>query len=836
VALWTLVLTAGQAHAERFVAPKRGDRMLQLSGAKAYFGVKCTAPINASFRTFDGKTLNISRGDRTVIPGLRLVRNRGVKDPGARQLNLPVDRLRTANTADGFISKVKTIFNENSAYLKANDIADDRKPYIAAARQRSFFKKVGLAAAEARLDGTQKDKVNLALAKLDARTVEQIDHQPKIGRGIAADYHPYSRPFSGGFKQLSALAKNEVEKVAFHNTLDYMGRERTIRGGSTIKQYDIEQTKRQRLAVRTTHVSVSPKKGTEGAYVPRYVTIKVKSQGLPAELQQYAGKHLYREGGKYYLDGTGTEVAVRDQHVTEKEYKRDLLTMRDLKPGEKTRKGIKFNYRDPTSDPYTTPEDLSWTGSCHIESPAAALGLEAKSKVTLYRASAGKEVTMEKPKINDLVFGLYDAGTYYNPQRGRAVQLDQTMFAGNRNNSKRGGHGDYLIFRTPGARSRLPYKARLMEIHKQDGSLADQQTVFQRYHIGERELRKNPKYIRSADGDINIIKGDTKVVAEVKYQDFHEGSGQAGIPKERTARITLDPAGQNRVFVGSKVSRRGGTPKVTNYFFNPKAKQIESLTWAWKRVDGAYKKVLENATEPGQAPLGPGLDNVTGKPKFHVVAKNVQGYNLAREVAKESAHKITAAVEDTIRNRAGAVPEVDVHQPVWNFPMTKASIKPAAPRESLFANLSQKLSRLRVSVDTTGPGKTATMARMRDARGKHVASEFQQPFIDFIWAPNEWHAVPMAQKNGSGVLNFDALQRGMSWGRTGGADGQPKYTNAVYKLASDMLYLSMAKPDAGHVYGIRHRDGTLEYFNNQQEYQAARQRLQPPQPPQPPQP
>jgi hypothetical protein len=65
----------------------------------------------------------------------------------------------------------------------------------------------------------------------------------------------------------------------------------------------------------------------------------------------------------------------------------------------------------------------------------------------------------------------------------------------------------------------------------------------------------------------------------------------------------------------------------------------------------------------------------------------------------------------------------------------------------------------------------------------------------------------------------------MSWGRTGGKEGTPKYTFGVYKLSSDALYLSMVKPNVSHIYGIRHTDGKLEYFDNQQEYNTAKNRI-----------
>ena len=846
---------APPAGAKEWTAPGRDQRQVQTSGAKLRFGVKTQVPASLLFRTYDGKVLQVNRGANTCIPGVIVERNRGVDDPGRRTLTLPRDGLRSARTAEMFMATTQKFFENtdkvhtvgeakysNSDYFKARDVkvAADR-PYIAAARQRHYFKRVGQNVRHSALPADQKDRVRVALANLDARTVEGIEHECKIDKTIAANYHPYDSPPDRGVAKLARLAKNGVEKVAFHNTLDYIGRERTIRVNrfSKVKQWDLEVTKNQRLAVRATHVSVSPTKDSENEYRPRYVTLQVKKDVRTPMLSRHAGKYVYRVGDKYYLDGTGSEVKnLKAEHLITKEYSGEVLTTRDLKKGEITRRGIKFNYRNPGSEPSTTADDLSWTGLCHLEGPAAGENVGAKSRVTLYRESTRKAVTLSQHEVNDSYFTLFDNATYLDPVTNRVARVDKTMFAGCRNDSKIGGHNDQVIYRTQDCQ-RLNFSAKLATIYKKDGTRADQTFLFQEHHVGQRELKKNPRFLRKKDSDWHVIKGDTRVEAEIKHRDFSDGGGKSPIPVERFAKVTLDPSGTERVFIGSRIQRPHGKPqRMTRFYLNPKEKTIESLTWEWKKQGEAYKKVLRNEVQPGDAPTGTGFDGITGRPKFDLVTRGVQGFNLAREVTKESAEPIYQAVAEVIRNRSAAVAETSLGQPVWNFALQKATVRglmrkkaePPRTRDTfptreggLFSNLYQKLQHVGVNISTYGgPNPSSRVARQLTDKGTHKASEFADvALVDFIWARDSAHAMPMVTKNGRMMQNHDALRRGLNWGREGGPEGRPVYTDAVYKLASDALYLSMVKPELKDVYAIRYKDDTLKYFDNKKDYQAA---------------
>jgi|GEM_PF-6926503 hypothetical protein len=824
----------GEARAERHIAPARTQRQVRMSGAKVKFGVRCQAPIGARAQTFDGRPVAIDLAANRVAPGIIITRNKGVADPGRRTVQLDSQRLRTATSRSALVAETRRLFVANEPYLRATEVSGPDKKYIAADRQAAFFKQIKDGLPGTRLNGNELNQAKLALAILETRVVQGITHTPEIGHGVAADYHPYSSPYSGGFEVLSGLTKNGVEKNAFENLATYVTRKKTTRAGSEIKEWDIERSIGLRVALRTTKESVSPKSGTENNYNPQYVVIRLKTEGLPSELSGYAGKAVYKIGTEIYLDGTATRLpASATAHLRETPVAAKLLTLREFKPGEKKRSMMKFDWMGDGTIAETAI-NTGWWGHCHIEAPLAALGVEAKSRVTLFRESAGKEVTVGKTAANDLLFGLFDTSAMYDMTRRGMGKIDQTAFVGQRNDSREGGFGDYLSFKGSG-RSQ-PFRVKIKEVYKRGNSTetesltyAFQERIPGTDANGRPTLVDNPEFLgRDArNRDLHRIGGDRKVVAEVKYLDFRlESETAAGLTKERRQWTTIDPASQERVFVGSEINRRGTHPKVTKFYYNPRRRAIESLSWEWKRHEGRYQKVLLNGVEAGEPLPGEDFDNLSGRPRFATVRANVTGLELSREVRKESAHEITAFIGDTIRNKAGAVMETSPGGPVWNFPLTEASKHGVnvGTTESLFSQLDRAVQEVHVSVTTTGSDANATVVRRRDANGRVRGAEFRSEFIDFAWAPETYHALPSANGSSGGMLNFDAIMRGVSWGRES-TQSQAKYTEAVHSLASDALYLSMVKPDAQHIYGIRRTDGSLVYYTSQQEYQTAKTQL-----------
>ena len=108
---------------------------------------------------------------------------------------------------------------------------------------------------------------------------------------------------------------------AIRNVLNYIARRKTVAGGSEIREWDAESSLGLRICADTDEQeSVSTKAGTDNDYLPTYVTLRVKANGLPSDLQAHAGKSVYRVGNDYYLDGTGTKLpASVAQNLVEKQ-------------------------------------------------------------------------------------------------------------------------------------------------------------------------------------------------------------------------------------------------------------------------------------------------------------------------------------------------------------------------------------------------------------------------------------------------------------------------------------------------------------------------------------
>jgi hypothetical protein len=310
-----------------------------------------------------------------------------------------------------------------------------------------------------------------------------------------------------------------------------------------------------------------------------------------------------------------------------------------------------------------------------------------------------------------------------------------------------------------------------------------------------------------------VIKGDRKVVAEIKFLEWDSN----GVERERRQWVTIDPANPGRVLVASNIRRQGNGGVLTKYYMNLRDKTIESLSWKGERTASGFKRTLINQVNSGAAPAGEEFAGISGMPKFDIEHRGVSGFDLAREVTKESAAEITAVVEDSIAQNQGLVVETSPDGPVWNFPMTNAKAsdvtkQPPPPRQDrLFHDLFRTFDRIAM----TANNRSAVVARTRDAKGRIKDAEFEAPFLDFVWRPEKWHALPFAQ----GLVNYDALKRGYLFAKD--KAGKVSYTDGFYGMATDVLYLSMVDPSKGHIYGIRHKDGKLQYFDNQADYKAA---------------
>jgi hypothetical protein len=804
------LLSATSAYAQGKIAPPPSKRVVEIGATKVQFGTKLKDPVKFQHTLPNGQTVAMDSGHE--IPGLIVKTMKGVKDPKKVEITPQAAHPEKIEKPEAFLDEVKKEFGARAQYLAASDVSAAAQPYVAVARKQQILTAYAKLLAKTRMSPANKSRSLAALEQLRSRLHHDVDHKPPIGEGVAQDYHPYWSPFNQGIELLHSVAHEEV-KFAVRNVLSYIARRKTALGGYEIKEWDAETSLGLRICADTDdQESVSMKKGTENDYLPTYVTMRLKTSGLPTDLAPHAGKAVYRVGADLYLDGTGQKLsASADQHVVEKQIEYADMTLRQVRSGEKIRDNFKFDWTG-SGGIEPTPVDISWWGHCHIEAPLAALGVEAKTKVTYFNAASKKEKTFDPDRSNDLLFTLFDTERMVDPRSGRQKQLDKTTFVGARNDALE-GFGDQLRVKTD--RGEITVETRLHQIFKAGApgpKPIDQTFLFQRKLASATGLAPNPEYVKKIDGDVHIIKGDRKVVAEIKFPEWDS----QGFERERRQWVTIDPTAPGRVLITAQIQRQGNAGGVlTKYYLNLRDKTIESLSWKGERTASGFKRTLINTINPGAAPAGEEFAGISGMPKFDIVAKKVAGFNLAREVTKEGAEAIGAFVEDAIVNNQGAVVETSPDGPVWNFPMRNAKAsdvtKTPPPQDKLFASLERPFERIAM----TANNRQTVVARTRGANGKVKDAEFEAPFLDFAWRPERWHALPFAR----GLVNYDALKRGYLFKKD--TQGQISMTDGFYGMATDVLYLSMVDPSKKQLWGIRHNDGKLEYFDSQQAYKTA---------------
>jgi hypothetical protein len=793
-------------------APPRTKRHTRLDGCVIQYGRRAVQDTRASFNTFDGKTLSLDVRRGSVVPGFKFIRRKGQPDRGQRPLRLNQRGFMRAQNYQQFEQLLRQEYNQNQDYLKAAD-AGNLQPYSSARRMKQFVVKVGRVVDKSHMSQADKNAAHLALSNIKLKVASSTAHRPAIGN--STNYHPYRDPPIGGVRKLAKLA-TQGEAGVFDNIQEFLERARTTRAGSTIDHHNIEVSKGQVVQLRTTGVPVSIKKGTEQDYMPKYEVLKVSSG-------QHAGQYVYRDGDHYYLHKKGlqepTEVQVADGQLEHKEISNSaLLTVRDRKPWQKLRAGVKLNWRNPGAMPSAVADNIGWWGQCHTKSWFNSVGARSGATVTMFREASKQEATLSPSDQRDTIFVATDATSMVNPRTRKWVNLDRVDFVGFRKDSKSrggGGYPDQLVFKTGGWRPLKFGNLVFREIKNARGQVEDQTYLFQEHHYGQN-LKKNPDLV-SKDRDVHVIKGNgRKVVATVKYQDFVPGSGRAGRTSEQTREVSVDASGDKRVFIGSQINRGWGqAPKKTEYYYNPGGKTVESLTFAWKKkADGAFGQVLENR------------QNAETGPEYHVISRNVSGFNLGREVASDPAAPFVRYGSKLVRNNVGAVIEKSVHQPVWNYALTKAAMA-LQGAGSLFENLQRRNHDVSFALNTKGGSTSANVKLKLSERGKIAAAEFERPGWDFWHATNLKYAFPVAgagkPRAGTGSVNYSAIDQGFSWTRD--ASGQPKQSFAFYQLAGDVFYAGHAHPGANHVYAIQKNDGSLYTTTDAQVYQQQKARL-----------
>ncbi|MEE2962017.1 MAG: hypothetical protein VYA34_14880, partial [Myxococcota bacterium] len=404
---------------------------------------------------------------------------------------------------------------------------------------------------------------------------------------------------------------------------------------------------------------------------PKYELLTVQSDGLPEELQEFAGLQLFRDNdGKIGVDymGDGDSKARREQlgglayfglfddHIDVKKLSAQdtkSFSLRYFQPGESARKDISLDW-DGNGKINVANIAIGWWGHCHNEAPLNAMGVNPQKSVSLYRANrdvaAEKALkTYSKADVWDIVgaFASDHESGYKSLASGWRSRVNETTFVGERNN---GRHS--LKLKLKNGRT-ISSDAELRSFVDKDGQDWDIESMFREFiEDGHGTFARNPLHLSSITEEadfVSINASDSTMKLKIKFQTLND----RGFPKESTTWVVIDPSKDKFVKVFEEIASRepsaalGG--KVTEHYYNPKTKEYYT----------AIQKVTPNADSIRTLESESEKLAVTG-----LVHTTESQYDSSQEIFNYFLER--PGLPKTY--------DTDPGRPVWNYPVNREQV------------------------------------------------------------------------------------------------------------------------------------------------------------------
>jgi len=514
------------------------------------------------------------------------------------------------------------------------------------------------------------------------RAIAELEDEAYAGRLIFDDadtrtYHSYSHdaPFVHYLETLleSLPAEgSEAMAVSYSSTRESIRRQRDQARNhldflmrnkyayEVIEETDIENTLGGFLIDRESRRIVSESPDSDPLQ-PSYELLRVAPGG-----HEHAGKWLYRDGeGKLHLQ-THEKVEIDADKVRASPRDAEELTFLRAPRDANLRKGIRFDWDENGWVQQGRIDWVSWAGHCDLKAVAEQLGVTLTDTpppvVTEYRSDTGQTKVYTRDLVLEMVASVLELGSVHNLIDGTGqIQRGIHNFGGSRNDSR----PDRLQFTGtgPGRSFRWPLRGRqdsfrVTGIELPDGTRPDMGNVFFR-HLPDLEkisFEKNPRYIKTVEGDYNIIEvSGAKLEAQVKVDIFDENTGY---PKQvsETATIDLrkgaDGGEAGRYFLGTHLDDVGAR-KLFRVYYDPNKQIISAEMEVYEEQGGKWKaKPLpaENVVVQLRAPL-------------HVT--------LSREMKRDDPAQFTALLQLAIRKAENICADTDKESAVWNGVVTR---------------------------------------------------------------------------------------------------------------------------------------------------------------------
>jgi hypothetical protein len=482
---------------------------------------------------------------------------------------------------------------------------------------------------------------------------------------------------------------------------------------------------------------------------PRYELLRI----APTADHPRAGTWLYRAADGTLRDQDHATVEVEADSVRSAPVEVDQLTFRRAPGDPHLRRGIRFDWDGSGWVQQGRVDWVSWAGHCDIKAVVEQLGVtlteDPRPRVEEYRADTGKTTVYDHQLLLEMVTSVLELGSVYSKVDGTGrLQRGIHNFGGSRNDSRPDrlqftGTESGKSFRWPLETRREALRVTTLELH--DGEKPDMGTVFFR-HLPDLEhitFAKNPRYIKTVEGDYNVIDvSGARIEARIQVDFIDEQTGFPG-QREETMVVDLrpgaDPGAGGRFFLGTHLEDPSAR-KLLRVYYEPAGNRIVAEMDQYVRKDGKWAATRvsgEDIDVPLQSPLR---------------------CTLSREMKRDDPSQFTALLQLALRQARNICADTDAESAVWNGVVTRLSVAKTG------SNADARTERWQVEITARFGEATLDYLVRRDERGEPEAYCPATSERDWgRWPDFLWHDVPdvgsKGLENGEWVVNESMLER-----------------------------------------------------------------------------
>ena len=734
------------------------------------------------------------------------------------------DTFAACTTPEEFGAAVDGILEKEAAYFTAETTTtkDVNEAFgVRNIRRKSFV--AGLltkAVGNTGLSFEDRVKAQGIARKAGITLIDGVDFNMKVGSHT--NYWPYWNNYAAPLeKMLEQQTEGSPEYFQIKNRLNDIYRRKTSNDSRRrkINERDFEASSQMALVYNPQFtVGSGHRVSTTSAstpFSPSYELLSVKSDGLPEELQSYAGTQVYRdtdEAATLRFDYVGDDTESRAgtalpeglaAHINAQALSSGQLTglsLRNFKGSEKARTKIAMDWGSNGSIDIA-PTNIGWWGHCHNEAPLNAMGIDPQKGVSYYRATAG--VNPAKALQEYSAEDAWDiAGAFTADHEGRpewaiastgnaSYNVDSTSFIGHRND------GSHKLQLTLANGRSISVDGELTSLTTADGESQNAKGVFREsIEAEDGTFGPNPLYISTTNNDtVTIDVQGSKMALKNEYFTFDS----SGYPQKKTGSVTLDPAKDEFIKISEGISNRlpGVGGEVLEHYFNAKTGQYKSATVSYTK-ENEFKAEQVSTTDP--------------------VA--VTSTNHVTETQYDSAE----AVYDYFMDNPGLPKTYDTSsgKAVWNYPIYREKLDVVKEVTKDEDGSTYTYRTLRLAYESMGgPNKTQSFILKYDESGTVVDSCALDPMPDFAFRNDHWVAAPITtDSRGRTAFNVMALNKGYLI-RQGG-NSIDDIETALWKTEAALLYASLTEATPkDHAYILETADGTFLSFENKSDFDKA---------------